>query len=150
MKKYLLIVSLLFCTSLSGDDGFPDDEQIQEYVEERTPHKNLKRKHYSSNKKINISVVGQGVAPAFASSPAQAYSLAKRAALSDAYRLLAERVMGVEIEGKDTIKNMAIKNSVLNTRVSAMIRNATVVETTFKNGMCEVEMEVAIDPNIFK
>ena len=39
-----------------------------------------------------IGVVGQGVAPMNTSSPAQAYALAKRAAVADAYRLIAEKV----------------------------------------------------------
>ena len=99
---------------------------------------------------VTISAVGEGVAPSFATSAAQSFALAKRAATADAYRLIAERVKGVRIDGKDTIKNMAIKSSSVNTKVAAMIRNARVVETTFKDGLCEVELEVDIDKNNFK
>ncbi len=91
-----------------------------------------------------ISVVGQGVAPMNTFSPAQAYALAKRAAVADAYRLIAERVRGVRIEGQDLIKNMMVKRSTIRTSVQAMIRNANIVETTFKEGLCEVEMEITI------
>ncbi len=91
-----------------------------------------------------ISVVGQGVAPMNTSSPAQAYALAKRAAVSDAYRLIAEKVKGVRVAGQDTIENMMVKRSTVRTSVNAMIRNANVVETTFKEGLCEVEMEITI------
>ena len=91
-----------------------------------------------------ISVVGQGVAPMNTSSPAQAYALAKRAAVSDAYRLIAEKVKGVRVDGQDTVENMMVKRSVVRTSVNAMIRNANVVETTFKEGLCEVEMEITI------
>ena len=125
-------------------DGFPDDELIEEYTEEPQQEQVLQ-----VDSTMNITVTGQGVAPSFASSPAQAYALAKRAAMADAYRIIAERVKGVKIQGKDTIKNMAIKSSVVNTQVSAMIKNAVVVETTFQNGICEVEMEVNIDYNSF-
>lgn len=96
------------------------------------------------NKQIVISVVGQGVAPMNTSSPAQAYALAKRAAVSDAYRLIAEKVKGVRVDGQDVIKNMMVKRSTVRTSVNAMVRNANVVETTFKEGLCEVEMEIVI------
>ena len=93
---------------------------------------------------IRIGVVGQGVAPMNTSSPAQAYALAKRAAVADAYRLIAEKVKGVRIEGDDLIKNMMVKRSTVRTTVKAMVRNANVVETTYKDGLCEVEMEILL------
>lgn len=97
------------------------------------------------NRKLRIFVTGQGVAPCDdVCSPAQAYALAKRAAITDAYRLVAEKVKGVYVEGEDYIKNMMVKRSTVRTSVNAMIRNANVVETTFKDGLCEVEMEVQI------
>ena len=96
------------------------------------------------HQKMVISVVGQGVAPMNTSSPAQAYALAKRAAVSDAYRLIAEKVKGVRVDGQDVIKNMMVKRSTVRTSVNAMVRNANVVETTFKEGLCEVEMEIVI------
>lgn len=91
-----------------------------------------------------IAVIGQGVAPMNTSSPAQAYALAKRAAIADAYRLIAEKVKGVSVDGQDTIQNMMVKKSTIRTSVNAMIRNANVVETTFKEGLCEVEMEIKL------
>jgi len=91
-----------------------------------------------------ISVMGQGVAPMNTSSPAQAYALAKRAAVADAYRLIAEKVKGVRVDGQDVIKNMMVKRSTVRTSVNAMVRNANVVETTFKEGLCEVEMEIKL------
>jgi hypothetical protein len=96
------------------------------------------------NDKMIISVLGQGVAPVNTSSPAQAYALAKRAATADAYRLIAEKVKGVKIEGQDLIKNMMVKRSSVRTSVAAMVRNANLVETTFKEGLCEVEMEITL------
>jgi len=100
----------------------------------------------SSYKQVRISVVGQGVAPTMTTSPAQAYALAKRAAIADAYRLLAEKVKGVRIEGSDKIKNMMVQRSEVRTFVDAVIAEAEIVETVFKDGLCEVEMELTIDP----
>jgi len=93
---------------------------------------------------IRIGVVGQGVAPMNTASPAQAYALAKRAATADAYRLIAEKVKGVRVDGEDLIKNMMVKRSTVRTSVKAMVRNANIVETTFKDGLCEVEMEITL------
>ena len=101
------------------------------------------------NKDLLISVVGQGVAPMNTSSPAQAYALAKRAAVADAYRLIAEKVKGVRVDGQDLIKNMMVQRSTVRTSVQAMVRNANIVETTFKEGLCEVEMEIVISHTQF-
>ncbi len=100
----------------------------------------------ASYKKIRINVTGQGVAPTMTSSPAQAYALAKRAAIADAYRLLAEKVKGVRIEGSDKIKNMMVQRSEVRTFVDAVIAEAEIIETIFKDGLCEVEMELTINP----
>ena len=103
----------------------------------------------SVHKPLLISVVGQGVAPVNTSSPAQAYALAKRAATADAYRLIAEKVKGVNVDGQDLIKNMMVKRSTVRTSVQAMVRNANIVETTFKDGLCEVEMEITLSHSDF-
>ena len=103
----------------------------------------------AEDKPLLISVVGQGVAPMNTTSPAQAYALAKRAAVADAYRLIAEKVKGVRVDGKDYIKNMMVKRSTVRTSVDAMVRNANVVETTFKEGLCEVEMEITLSHSQF-
>ncbi len=96
------------------------------------------------NRDIVITVTGEGVAPINTTSPAQAYALAKRAAIADAYRLLAEKVMGVNVEGQDLIKNMMVKRSTVRTQVYALVKNANIVETTFRDGLCEVEMEIRL------
>lgn len=105
------------------------------------PKKQMKPSSYET---MRINVVGQGVAPTVTSSPAQAYALAKRAAIADAYRLLAEKVKGVRIEGEDKVKNMMVQRSEVRTYVDAVIAEAQIIETVFKDGLCEVEMELVI------
>ena len=102
------------------------------------------------NEDLIISVLGQGVAPMNTYSPAQAFALAKRAAVADAYRLVAEKVKGVRVDGQDLIKNMMVKRSIVRTSVAAMVKNANIVETTFKEGLCEVEMEILISHSQFQ
>lgn len=121
------------------------DERLASLAAEKAAaEKEEEEKILKQNQLIHISVVGQGVAPMNTSSPAQAYALAKRAAIADAYRAIAEKVKGVRIDGQDTIKNMMVQRSTIRTYVQAMVRNASIVETTFKEGLCEVEMEVVI------
>jgi len=111
--------------------------EIDDIVEE--PEKVL-----TQQESIIVSVVGQGVAPMNTISPAQAYALAKRAAVADAYRLIAEKVKGVRVDGQDLIKNMMVKRSTVRTSVQAMVRNSNIVETKYKEGLCEVEMEIVL------
>ena len=98
----------------------------------------------SQTSTTRLVVKGQGVAPSFTQSPAQAFALAKRAAMVDAYRLLGEKIQGVKVEGQDLIKNMMVKRSQVRTEVNAMIREATVIETEFKDGLCEIEVELIV------
>ncbi len=144
--KYLL-ATLLVVLALNAEDGFPSEEQLQEYVEPQVKEpapQTKKQKILRPNTMMRVGVIGQGVAPEHTISPAQGYALAKRAAMADAYRLLAEKINGVVVDGQDSVKNMVMQRSTVRTQVTAMIRNATLVETTFKNGLCEVELEVKI------
>jgi len=94
------------------------------------------------NNVLIFKVVGQGVAPVNTISPAQAKALAKRAAIADAYRQLAEKIAGVKIEGRDKIVNMVTKKSLVRTCVNALIKNATIIDSVTKDGLYEVEMEI--------
>ncbi|WP_455756419.1 LPP20 family lipoprotein [Sulfurimonas sp.] len=156
MKYSLVLLALLSASIMMAEDNveviYPvDNSQQIDALEDKIVSLESKlgdamqaSKVLEKNKKMLISVIGQGVAPMNTTSPAQAYALAKRAAVADAYRLVAEKVKGVQVEGQDLIKNMMVKRSTIRTSVSAMIRNANVVETTFKEGLCEVEMEIVL------
>jgi len=171
MKYSLLLIALLATTSLvaKADQTTVNEKNINSLEKEvasvqynvadintkvTSVEKKLDAMHnneqtLTKNSNVRISVIGQGVAPMNTASPAQAYALAKRAATADAYRLIAEKVKGVRIDGQDLIKNMMVKRSTIRTEVKAMVRNANVVETTFKEGLCEVEMEILISHSQF-
>lgn len=112
--------------------------------DEEKPSPVAKEKILEKNSIIKITSVGQGVAPMNTTSPAQAYALAKRAAIADAYRTIAEKTKGVRVEGEDIINNMMVKNSRVRTYVNTCIKNANIVDTVFKDGLCEVEMEITL------
>ena len=94
---------------------------------------------------IEISAVGMGVAPESTLSPAQALALAKRAAIVDAYRQIGEKMYGIRVNAQDTVRDMVLKNSTVKTKVMAVIRNAEIIETIYKDGLCQVNMELKLD-----
>jgi hypothetical protein len=93
---------------------------------------------------ITVTVIGQGLAPLNAQSKYHAVALAKRAAITDAYRLLAEKLYGVRIDGKDTIRNMVLQKSDVKACVSAMIYFANIVETKCAEDFCEVQVDLTL------
>jgi outer membrane protein FlgP len=165
MKK-LFIIALLTTALFAVDEQIVpqerglDDTSLQEVVyqevqEELDSTLSLEEKAYceqdtlKANQEVRVSVIGQGVAPTQTISPSQAYALAKRAAIGDAYRLIAEKVKGVYVEGQDVIRNMMVKRTDVRTYVNAVVRDASIVETTFKEGLCEVEMEIVLYHSLF-
>ena len=92
----------------------------------------------------NIRATGLGVAPAGASG-AQAEALARRAAISDAYRQIAEQIGGVSIDATTTVENLMLMNTTVRTHVSALIKGASVVEEKQqRDGSYTVTLEVPV------
>lgn len=144
--KYSLVLAALLSINLWGAEAAQpvQNEPAQTVVVDMENGEVSGEPVLTEDQELVISVVGQGVAPMNTSSPAQAYALAKRAAVADAYRLIAEKVKGVRVDGQDLIKNMMVQRSTVRTSVQAMVRNANIVETNFKEGLCEVEMEITL------
>ena len=95
---------------------------------------------------IKIEAKGVGVVPCEgACNTAQAEAMARRAAILDAYKTLAEKMYGIKVNGRDTVKNMVLQNSNIRAYVEGLIRGASIEEETFKNGMYTVNMSVNID-----
>ena len=92
-----------------------------------------------------IRVQGMGIAPARAMNPAQARMMARRAAVADGYRQLAEAVQGVNVDAETTVENMMVTSDVIKTKVNAMIKGARVVaEGVTPDGGYQVTMEVSM------
>ncbi len=89
-----------------------------------------------------FGVTGEGIAPMNTISPAQALALAKRAAMADAYRQLGAKLYGVRINAKDTVKDAALKDSRIESSVNALVKNATITETSYNEGLYKVTMEL--------
>lgn len=91
-----------------------------------------------------VQVTGMGAQPARAVNPAQARMMARRAAVADAYRQLAESIKGVNVDAETTVENMMVTNDTIRTKVSAMIQGAIVVAEKEIPGGYEVTMQVPI------
>ena len=92
-----------------------------------------------------FSAIGEGIAPQRTVSPAQAQTLAKRAALADAYRQLASKLYGIKVNARDSVKDAMLKSSTITTYVNGLIKNANIIDESFENGLYKVELELKID-----
>ena len=76
---------------------------------------------------------GRITAEGFGTPPANAYGakaniMARRAAIVDAQRNLAEQVNGVQVDAETTVENFVINSDIVKTKVSALIKGAVVIE----------------------
>ena len=92
-----------------------------------------------------ITVQGMGVAPSYAVYAILARMLARRAAVVDAYRQLAEMVKGVNVDSETTVENMMVTSDVTKTKVTALIQGARIVsEQAIDGGGYAVTMEMSV------
>ncbi|MBQ1511654.1 MAG: LPP20 family lipoprotein [Selenomonadaceae bacterium] len=90
-----------------------------------------------------VIVTGMGIAPPTAVNAAQARMLARRAAVVDGYRQMAEQINGVQVDAESTVENMMILSDIVRTKVSACIKGARVLdEQILPDGSYAVRMEV--------
>ena len=93
----------------------------------------------------SITVIGAGVAPMNAYNAAQARMMARRAAVVDAYRQLAETIKGVNVDSETTVQSMMTLDDTTKTKVSAFIQGARIVsEQVIPDGGYEVTMTVSM------
>lgn len=91
----------------------------------------------------SIQAEGYGTLPETARNPGQAKILARRAAIVDAYRNLAEQVQGVNVNAETTVKDMAVQSDVIMTKVSALVKGARVISEEMSNdGSYKVVMQI--------
>ncbi len=72
-------------------------------------------------------VKGQGIAPSYITHRGRKILAARRAAVVDAQRNLAEVIYGTHILGQTLVKNAILKNDEIRSNVSGIIKGATIV-----------------------
>ncbi len=123
-----------------------DKDDIKEAMREE---KMLTLNGTNQSQKV-FGATGEGIAPLNTISPAQALALAKRAAMADAYRQLGAKLYGVKINAKDTVQDAALKNSRIEAQVNALVKNATITDTSFQDGLYRVSMELKMNEERWK
>lgn len=94
------------------------------------------------NKDTVIDVMGNG---ALEDSAGLRKIRAKRAAELDAYRKLAERIMGVQVYSGTKVKDLMLKSDTIQARVAQVVKGAKPVAIKHLNdGSCEVSMQLKI------
>jgi hypothetical protein len=100
-------------------------------------------KRTQETREKNIDVQGNASLPG---SKGQEKVMAKRAAEIDAYRKLAERIMGVEISGDTTVKNLATESDEIKAALAALLKGATPTAIQYRpDGTCEVTLEITYE-----
>lgn len=74
----------------------------------------------------DIEAIGVGFPPV--NSGQRGMMLARRAAMVDAYRVLAETIQGVQIDSETTMKDLTIADDTVSAKVSALIKGAYIIE----------------------
>ena len=142
MKKGILVSTLTALALSVASASTANMIQSEEFVIQNSPT-------LAKSSTLTITATGMGVAPVSTISPAQSMALANRAAMVEAYRQLGEKMHGVHLTAEDTIKNMVMTSSTVRTKVSSIIKNAEVVESTFNKGLCQVTMQIKLDGKVW-
>jgi len=86
------------------------------------------------------------LAPAQAELSPQQKLMSQRAAQLDAYRLLAERIMGFAIKGDSTVRDFVTENDQIATAFDTFLKGVRFSEPRyFDDGSCEIDAEVTIE-----
>ena len=92
-----------------------------------------------------IEAVGFGAYPPRAVNQVQAHLMARRAAIADAYRQLAEMINGVNVDAETTVEDMITASDIVKTKVIGTIKGAEVIsEREILGGGYEVTVKVPL------
>lgn len=89
-----------------------------------------------------IQAIGKGVVNPNALTPQQGQIGAERAAKIDALRNLGEAVKGLKVDSSSTIENQMQTSDVIKTQTSFVIKGASVLKTSFDNGIATVVVQL--------
>jgi len=92
----------------------------------------------------NLKVTGSG-APPSKGSAAQKRLMARRAAVADGYRQMAELINGVRVDSETIVKDFVTESDTVKLKVSALIKGAQIGDTRYlSDGSVEVDMRLGM------
>lgn len=125
-KKLIAAIALgLFMSLTSVLPAFADETNVSVEVNVNQESKGIV--NWEKGAAAYIEVWGVGLAPANMLAT-RGQALARRAAMVDAYRQLAETVEGVNVDSETTMKDLAIESDVVKANVKALVKGARVVD----------------------
>lgn len=89
-----------------------------------------------------INATGYGVEPTKYKDTGRGQLLARRAAIVDGYRNLAEITHGVRVTSNATVKGLIEQNRITKTQVSGVIKGAEIIDDNFEAGIASVNMRL--------
>ena len=126
-KKNLLAAVVLglsmSLTSIAPAVASADDVSVQVNVQQ-----NVKGSvNWEKGAEADVEAWGVGLPPENVPA-ARGTALARRAAVVDAYRQLAETIKGVQIDAETSMRDLAIESDIVNTKIKALVQGARIVE----------------------
>ncbi len=91
-----------------------------------------------------VEADGYGLPPDYAVSEAQSRHMARRAAIADAQRNLAEQISGVQVDSETTVKKLQVEEDSIRTHVSALLKGAKVISEAYEDGAYHVVMALPL------
>lgn len=93
---------------------------------------------------IRVTGIGAGK-DTYKKKPGVYRAQAKRAAMMDAQRNLAETIKGVQINSESTMRDLELESDLVRTRVDAIIRGMNEISSKYyEDGTCEVVLEMPL------
>lgn len=116
-------------------------EVQQPVVQEQKEFKAQGIVNWDKGPKADVEAIGVGLPPENAGQRGTA--LARRAAIVDAYRILAETVQGVQIDSETLVQDLVVADDLVKAKVNALVKGAHVVdEGVNEDGSYYVRMSI--------
>lgn len=132
------------CVSQSEDDAVSPDQADSIGKAEEPVVEEFENGHIDWSGEF-IEATGVGLPSAASESPAQRKAEARRAAISDAYRQLAEIVHGVRVDSEKSVGDQCEQAPDVKTRVEGLINGAQITRVNLRDdGSAEVTMRVPL------
>lgn len=142
-KKLLAAVALglsMSLTSIAPAIASADDVSVQVNVQQNSKGS----VNWEKGASADIEAWGVGLPPANMPA-ARGRALARRAAVVDAYRQLAEIAQGVQVDSETTVRDLAVESDVISTKISALVKGARIVEEKAEeDGSYTVKMSIPL------
>ena len=91
-----------------------------------------------------IEADGYGLPAETAGTAAQERLTARRAAIADAQRVLAEQLATVQVDAETTVQDAALKSDVVKTKVSMLLEGSRVIKESYEDGAYRVTVAVPL------